>query len=238
MPPKRKPAPADDPNANNDPDDGAEGEDLDERVNAIITKRLNRALAKFDERLSAGIEAALKPVLERFEQGKGAEGKGQEKGDGAGADKKGDPQTDARIAELEKKLAKEREQREAQAAATQRASVASALKSALGGKVRPGTLDVLVGHLMREGGPVKVGKDGAVKLVLKDDDGDAADFELDKGVERFLGTEEGKEFVPARGINGSGADPKTGKTGANAGGQTAVVDAASELNNVFRGLLG
>lgn len=237
MPPRKKPT-NDDGKPNDDAADD-EGENFDaERINAIITKRVNRALANLDERIAGVVGDALKPHLEKLSGG--AQGKGEEPPKSTG-----NADSDARLAaveaqskKLEEQLKLERDGRKADAVAALRTKAASELKSALGGKVRPGTLDMLAGHLMREGGPVKVGKDGKVTITVTDEEGDAVELDLAKGVERFLGTDEGKEFLPARGVGGSGADSGTGKSRGGNGGQQAPLQEASELNNVFRGLLG
>src|ERR1700759_5374553 len=108
MPPKKKPA--DDPNKPVD-DESEESEALDaDRINSIITKRLNRAFEKFDERIGAVVGEVLKPHLEKITAAS-QQGEGGAKGSEGGAAKgTGNDAVDARLKAIEEQNAKLAEQ--------------------------------------------------------------------------------------------------------------------------------
>lgn len=205
-----------------------------EEINRAITERLRRESAKYEAKL-AERDTRYNELLARLEAlqtapastspGADSEPKGRatkaEHEEWQKRIKDIEAKTTARINELEAERAKERD---AARASEERAELTSALTAAgvvnLKGAMAVLTADKRIGR----------DEDGRVSFV-EPKDGYTDFHSLSDGLKKWLATDEGKFYLPPRGVEGSGSAPNRAAPGKNASKAEFKSHAATVLSD-------
>lgn len=182
---------------------------IDARTNAAVSNQLSRFRTSFEKDITESIGTAMSPLSEQLKTiGEAQASKGEDKGKKDSA--KGDrdlelKKANTRIADLERKN-KEAEDR---ASSTETKRLAGEEKVALQKALRTAGVDDE--HRVRAAVAVLFNVD---KRVGRNDDNDIVfkvqrtgyvdELTLDEGVAEWVKTDEGKTFMPPRGVAGSG----------------------------------
>jgi hypothetical protein len=244
-PKARTPDPSQTDDEENTSGDGDEGDaDIDAKINAAITNRL-KAFEKRVEKTLADTLAKMVPAPKADDE----DDEGDEAGETAAAPK-ATPAENRRLSKLEKELKREREAREkaeadAKETESKRRSAEedTALEAALRehGIVNPVQLRAAKALIKAEGRLVRDESD-QIRLNAKDKYGGDVQYDLETGVKGWVASEEGKTFLPPRGVGGSGTGGASaaGARGSNSGKRykdlSKVEQDRIELERAFSGL--
>jgi hypothetical protein len=220
-------------------------------VNGAITSQLARFRKSFTEEITKTLGETLNPISEQLKQFAERASAPPPSGEGGKA-KKGElppevqeelARAKGQVAELQAMVEKEKRAREEQAAEAERqrqAALAKEARDALGAALRAkGVPEVqaraAVAMLTTEADVLGRNEEGVVIFKVPKGTGQARyidEVPVEKGVEEWLKTDEGKAFLPARNAGGAGglaARPQpTGNKGQDAK-NAAVADLAKAL---------
>ncbi len=221
-------------------------EDMIRTQNAAMSAHHTRMQKVMDQKIDGLKESISTTIADAMAEMKKAEadaGKGQGKGSQNGADdidervKAIQADAEARVAALESKV-KATEQKAAEEAtrtktAEERAKLNQALRAA---NVPDGLVKAAASMLYTEN--KTIGRDSESRVVFRmqrEHQGQSyvEDLTLDKGIEEWLASPEGKHFAPARGAMGSGA--QGGQAGNQVGGQKKSM--SEKKRNLVRAIL-
>lgn len=216
--PKSK-TPPDDELESETPDGDDGDDDIDAKINAAITNRFKSFEKRIEKTLADTVAklASAKPSEEDDGDDDATEGDP----DAGPAKKPIDSAAARKLAKIEKDLKREREAREraeAEAKTTEDKRKAAeedqSLESALRDKgvTNPVQLKAAKAMLKAEGRVIR-DEAGQIRLAGKDKHGYDVQFDMDSGVEAWVKSDEGKTFLPARQVGGTG----TGGASANGG---------------------
>ena len=197
--------------------------EVDKRIHGAVSSQLTRFRTSFEKDLDGKLNGKLNPISESLKtlteraETPPDDDKGKDKGTDDAATKEL-KKAEARIADLETK----NRDAEAHAQSTEKKRLASEEQRALTEALREAGCDdkrlrgaVAVLYAVDE----RVGRDEEGNIVMKmQRAGYVEDVKLDVGIGEWLATEEGKSYLPARGVGGSGAQgshakQRTGKPG-------------------------
>lgn len=204
-------------------------------VNAAVKDHISRALKGDDFKAAIGdaLKGALPDIVKEtvetakaeFAPAGGGDDKGKKGGKGDEVPPEVQKQFAAQAKEIEKlkkerddeKAAREAEKRERETS-EERAALTKALTE---GGVAPKRVKAAVAQLYLDEKRVVRNDKGELFFKLKDDDGDEVEYSLVDGVKKWVATEDGQEFLPAKQVSGSGGGQGgAGKPGAGKGGDT------------------
>jgi hypothetical protein len=223
-------------------------------VNGAVTNQLARFKKSFTEEITKTLGETLSPISEQLKQFSTQVQRpaGGGEGGGSGGGKKGEVSAEiqeqlarfeGRTKELEGMLAQERKAREEERAARERdraESMSKEERAQLAGVLRARGIpepQVKAAVALLHGEEKLIGRtdDGQIVFKVAKGTGQARyidEVELEKGVEEWLKTDDGKAFVPARqagGAGGMGARPMGQAQGKDQKGQAANALAAMLL---------
>ena len=193
-------------------------------VNAAVTTHLKRALGGDDFKASLGevLKSTLPDILKGAKPAGGEDDpddggdppddKAKGKKGGKGGDDGVPPDVRRRLDQLEKQvkqrddeLAKEKAAREAEKKERETAEEKSALTKALTDSgLAPKRVKAAVALLYGEEKRVIRGEKGQLFFKLEDEDGDEVEYSLADGVKRWVASDVGQDFLPAKPVAGSG----------------------------------
>lgn len=189
---------------------GVSAEEVNKLVNAAITGRFKAFEKQFETKISEGF-TGITSKFEEMLSAKSTEPQADKDRSVKPAPVEESPQFKGMLkkqAELEAKLAKAEQEREAERARGRDATLRQKLAAEYlkhGGD--PAKQRIAIGHLVDAEKRARWAEDESV--VFRDEDG--SDIDLTNGVKSWLKSEEGKMFVPPRGVSGSGDRPVTGQ---------------------------
>lgn len=207
--------------------DGDKGGEVNEATKKFVNDTINGAMKQWSTRLEGKFGDGLKGLKDEIAGGlkdsitaalkeAGAGGAGGD-GDGKGKGKESEipdeikqqlARQNAEIEKLSKENAAERKKREDGEAQVKRNEERGLLETHLrkgvdGVGVREELLRPLIAFLHGESGRIKRDKEGNVVMTFKRDGYDE-DVTLDKAIPEYLGTDEGKAYLPPKDAGGSG----------------------------------
>jgi len=177
--------------------------------NKASTAREKKLLDRIDKLLEERLSAKQKAAEEVDEND--ADDEPEDKGDDKVAAKSPSDATAKQIASLQRQLTRERNEREKREAADrekdakiardeERAKLSEALTTA---GVDPKRIRGAIALLHTEDKRVRRSAEGKIVFVDENDD----EFDLAAGIKQWIASDEGKGYMPARGAQGSGAEP-------------------------------
>jgi hypothetical protein len=199
---------------------------IDAKMNSAISTHLTRFKGAFAKELEGTIAKSLGPIGEQLASlTKKPEGEEEAREKGPS---KAEAALQARIKELEEKTAKAESEKQAEREARLRDEERSALANALQAKgVSGAKLKGALALLYTEEKRIGRAEDGKIAFKVQRA-GYVDDLDLDKGIDEWLKTDDGKEYMPARPAAGSGAAPaRNGQAGK--GGKPSTADLALKL---------
>lgn len=214
-------------------------------TNSSVTAQLKRLQLPTEEGLLGKVGTLLEEKLKGFQPAGAPDGKGGSgSGDGKGTDgvpesvkqelarMKADLEKANQRAELERKA---REDNDLKARRTEERNTLAGVLRERG--VPDHQVKVLVPYLHGERGVIKRAEDGSIVAVMPRPDwgkDQAEDLALDKWVDEWLGTDEGKSYLPPKPVGGSGTRGAGNAAGARRGGDLTKADLGNFLADAFR----
>jgi hypothetical protein len=205
------------------------GDDLTMAITSAVTSTVKGLkLDKLDDTIASKVAEAVKATTPEPTKGDDKGGKG--KGGDAGDDK-----VAQQLAAMEKQLKVEREAREKSEAARQAERLHGAARAALTAADVPGSRIKGAMALLQAEGLLVVDDDGNPGIKGTDKYGVDAVLPLDVGVPAWLKTDDGKQYLPPTGAQGTGDGSATGSKTIK--GKDGEVD-VSKLGQALFGAIG